>query len=168
MYRISSVAIFGKFLVALVAIVVIQGILGLRFRVFEYFDLPLVFAVYYGFTLGKPIPCMLIGSGLGLMQDSLSGAAMGTNGFSKTLIAFLAASAVSKLNIDQPIARILALFLFSLGDGLVISILGLVVGPTPGLQYTGSVWGWFLTATFNTLLGLVMFGYHDRLGHATA
>src|SRR6201997_718131 len=118
--RISTLAIVGKFAIALIAVVVIQGILSFKFKVFGYFDLPLICSVYYGFTLGNPIASILIGSSLGLMQDSLSGAVLGANGLSKTLIGFFAASAGSKFAIDQPIARIFALFLFSLGDGILV------------------------------------------------
>ena len=168
MYRISLLGVIARFAVSLVAVVVIQGILSYRFRVFSYFDLPLIFSVYYGFTLGKPIASTFIGSGLGLMQDSLSGAAMGMNGFSKTLIGFLAASAGSKFNVDYPITRFFALFLFTVGDGLVVTMLGLMVGTNSGALYSGNLLGWLLTAVFNTLLGLVMFGYHDRLSDATA
>ena len=58
----------------------IQGILSFKFKVFGYFDLPLICSVYYGFTLGNPIASIVIGSSLGLMQDSLSGAILGANG----------------------------------------------------------------------------------------
>src|SRR2546425_6995289 len=118
MPRISTFGIIGKFAVALVTVVVIQGVLSFKFKLFGYFDLPLIFSVYYGFTLGKPIASIFIGSGLGLMQDSLSGVGMGVNGFSKTLIGFLAASAGAKFNVEYPITRMVALFLFTLGDGL--------------------------------------------------
>src|SRR5215470_15233264 len=168
MYRLGLVGIIARFAISLVAVVVIQGILAFRFRVFSYFDLPLIFSVYYGFTLGKPVASTFIGSGLGLMQDSLSGAAMGMNGFSKTLIGFLAASAGSKFNVDYPITRVFALFLFTVGDGLVVTMLGLMVGgPAPEPLLSANLFGWVLTAAFNTLLGLAMFGYHDRLSHAT-
>jgi rod shape-determining protein MreD len=104
---------------------------------------------------------------LGLMQDSLSGAVLGSNGFSKTLIGFLAASAGSKFNVDQPITRVFALFLFSIGDGLLVSILGLMVDTRSGTTNSGEAGTWLLSATFNTLLGLALFGYHDRWGNAT-
>ena len=167
MYRIGLLGIIFKFAISLVAVVVIQGILAFRFRVFGYFELPLIFSVYYGFTLGKPIASIFIGSGLGLMQDSLSGVGMGVNGFSKTLIGFLAASAGAKFNVEYPITRMVALFLFTLGDGLVVTMLGLMVGGNDHSFYSGNLPGWLLTAAFNTLLGLVMFGYHDRLSDAT-
>jgi rod shape-determining protein MreD len=167
MVRTSTFGIIGKFLIALIAVVIVQGILSFRIKVFSYFDLPLIYSVYYGFTLGNPIASILIGSALGLMQDSLSGAILGSNAFSKTLIGFLAASAGAKFNVDQPITRGLAIFLFTLADGLLVSILGLTVGSMSNATYSASVGGWLLSALFNTLLGLALFGYYDRWKNAT-
>ena len=167
MTRLSTLGIIGKFAVALIAVVVIQGILSFKFKVFGYFDLPLIFSVYYGFTLGNPVASILIGSSLGLMQDSLSGAVLGANGLSKTLIGFFAATAGSKFAVDQPVTRVFAIFLFTLGDGLLVTILGLMVGPGSGAIYSGALGSWLLSAIFNTLLGLVLFGYHDRWSNAT-
>jgi rod shape-determining protein MreD len=167
--RISTLALVGKFAIALVAVVITQGILSFKFKVFGYFDLPLICSVFYGFTLGNPIASILIGSSLGLMQDSLSGAVLGANGLSKTLIGFFAASAGSKFAVDQPITRIFALFLFSIGDGILVTILGLMVTPISwSAIYSGALGRWLLSATFNTLLGLVLFGYHDRWSDARA
>jgi rod shape-determining protein MreD len=167
MTRITTIGIIGRFAASLVAVVVIQGILSFKFKVVGYFDLPLVVCVYYGFILGNPIASILIGSALGLMQDSLSGAVLGANGLSKTLIGFFAATAGSKFAVDQPITRIFALFLFSIGDDLLVTILSLMIGPASSATYSGAIGGWLLSATFNTLLGLVMFGYHDRWSDAT-
>src|SRR5581483_4683951 len=157
MQRFKSLEVIGKFGISLVAVVVVQGILAYKFRVFSSFDLPLIFTVYYGFTLGNPIASIMMGGSLGLMQDSLSAAVLGTNGFSKTLIGFLAASAVSKFAVDQPITRVLALFLFTLGDGLLVTMLALMTSPASNATYSGAVGGWLLSAIFNTLLGLVLF-----------
>lgn len=165
--RVNSLGIFGRFALAMAAVVVIQGILSFKFKVFSYFDLPLICSVYYGFVLGNPIASILIGSGLGLMQDSLSGSLLGSNGLSKTLIGFLAASAGTKFNVDQAITRCVALFLFSIGDGLLVSILGLTAGSGSNPAYGVVLGGWTLSAAFNTLLGLALFGYYDRFGNAT-
>src|SRR5436853_5829265 len=167
MARVSTFASIGKFAVALVAVVVIQGILSFKFKVFGYFDLPLICSVFYGFTLGNPVASIVIGSSLGLMQDSLSGAVLGANGLSKTIIGFFAATAVAKFAVDQPVTRIFALFLFTIGDGLLVTILGLMVGSGAGASYSGAYGSWALSAIFNTLLGLVLFGYHDRWSNAT-
>ena len=168
MNRIGTLGIFGKFASALVSVVVIQGILSFKFKVFGYFDLPLICSVFFGFTMGNPIASIGIGSSLGLMQDSLSGAVLGANGLSKTLIGFFAAMAGSKFAVDQPVTRIFALFLFSIGDGLLVTILSImVIGPRSSAIHSGAVGGLLLSATFNTLLGLVLFGYHDRWSNVT-
>ncbi len=166
MPRASTFGIIGKFAVAIVAVVLIQGILAFKFTFFGFFDLPLIFSVYYGFSLGNPVASIVIGSSLGLLQDSLSGAVLGANGLSKTIIAFFAAMAGSKFAIDQPVARIFALFLFTIGDGLLVTILSLMVGPASGATYSGALGNWALSAMFNALLGLVLFAYHDWW-HAT-
>jgi rod shape-determining protein MreD len=101
------------------------------------------------------------------MQDSLSGAPLGTNGFSKTLIGFVAAPAGAQFNVDQVITRVFALFLFSIGDGLLVSILGLMADRGSSATNGSDVGSWLLSATFNTLLGLALFGYHDRWSDAT-
>jgi rod shape-determining protein MreD len=167
MTRVRTLGIIGRFAVAMVAVVVMQGILTFKFRVFGYVDLPLICSIYYGFTLGNPIASIVLGSALGLMQDSLSGAVLGTNGLSKTLIGFVAASAVSKFNVDQPITRLFALFLFTLADGILVSILSLMVSSGTNTTYSVAAGDLLLSATFNTLFGLVLFGYHDRWGNAT-
>jgi rod shape-determining protein MreD len=165
MARVSTLGMLGKFAAALVAVVVIQGVFSFKFKVFGFFDLPLIFSVYYGFTLGNPVASIVIGSSLGLMQDSLSGAVLGANGMSKTIIGFLAASAGSKFAVDQPVTRLLALFLFTIGDGILVTILGVMVGPAS--TYGVALTNWALSAMFNAVLGLVLFAYHDRWSNAT-
>jgi|KBSMisStandDraft_5_1062788.scaffolds.fasta_scaffold02795_5 rod shape-determining protein MreD len=151
-----------------IAIVVVEGILKYRLGIFfKPFDLALIYCVYYGFNFSKPVSSVFLGAGLGLLQDSLSGAPLGTNGFSKALICFAAASTSLKFNVDQPITRIFALFLFTLADGLLVSILELTMG-TGGLTVSsGRLMDLVLAGVFNTLLGLMIFGFRDRYRHAT-
>ena len=163
--RITTYGLVGKFAISLIAVVVIQGILAYRIRVFEYFDLPLILSIYYGFTLGRPVPSVVIGTAIGLMQDSLSNVPMGTNGFSKTLVGYLAATAGSKFDVDLPVTRAIAIFLFTIGNGFIISMLGLMTGSAVNLSYN-VFWSWLVTGVFNAILGMLMFGYHDRVKHA--
>ena len=164
MTRIRKLGGVGMSILTIVFIVVVQGILAHRFKVFRYFDLPLIYCVYYGFTRSRPVASVFVGSALGLMQDSLSGVPMGTNGFSKALICFAAASTGLKFNVDQAITRTFALFLFTLADGLLVTILGLTMGTGvgPGARLADLA----LSGVFNTLLGLIMFGFRDRYRHA--
>ncbi|HET9942672.1 MAG TPA: rod shape-determining protein MreD [Terriglobia bacterium] len=166
MSRVKKVSNVGLTALILILIVVIQGIFADWFRVFRYFDLPLIYCVYYGFTLSRPVKSVFMGGMLGLLQDSLSGVALGTNGFSKALLCFAAASTSLKFNVDQAITRIFALILFTVADGLLVSILGLTMGTGKG-GFSGSwLMDLMLSGVFNTLLGLIMFGFRDRYRHA--
>lgn len=167
MNRARKVGNLGMTALTLIAIVVVEGILKYRLGIFfKPFDLALIYCVYYGFNFSKPVSSAFLGGGLGLLQDSLSGVALGTNGFSKALVCFAAASTSLKFNVDQPITRIFALFLFTLADGLLVSILGLAVG-AGGAVSGGRLMDLVLSGVFNTLLGLMMFGFRDRYRHAT-
>ena len=165
--RITTYGLIGKFAISLIAVVVIQGILAYRVRVFGYFDLPLILCIYYGFTLGRPVPSVIIGTSIGLLQDSLSNVPMGTNGFSKTLIGYLAATAGSKFDVDLPVTRGIAIFLFTISDGLLVNFLGNMTGVYSSLGIN-TIWNWLTVGVFNALLGMLMFGYHDRVKHATS
>ena len=166
--RYGAFRTLAKFALILVSIVVAQGILSLKFRVFGYFDLPLIYSVYYGFTLANPAGSIAMGSVLGLMQDSLSGAALGMNGFSKTLIGFLAASAGSKFDVEQPITRVLALILFTFLDLTLKGLLSLLVRPGSSEFLGPSLGFWVLSAVFNALFGLILLSFRSRFGHASA
>lgn len=163
--RRLGVAVISVF--TLIVIVVAQGILAHRFLVFRYFDLPLIYCVYYGFTRSRPVQSVFVGSILGLMQDSLSGAAMGINGFSKALLCFAAASTSLKFNVDQAITRAAGLFLFTLADGLLVTILTMTTGALERPLYGTRFIDLLLSGIFNTLLGLIMFGVRDRFRNAT-
>jgi len=167
MSRVQKIGNAGMTVLTVLAIVVVQGILAYRFRVFRYFDLPLIYCVYYGFRMSKPVASAFLGGGLGLLQDSLSAFPLGTNGFCKALLCFAAASTSLKFNVDQPITRVFALFLFTLADGLLVSILGLTMGTGGGAISGGRPLDLILSGVFNTLLGLMMFGFRDRYRHAT-
>jgi rod shape-determining protein MreD len=110
---------------------------------------------------------VIIGTSIGLLQDSLSGVPMGTNGFSKTLIGYLAATAGSKFDVDLPVTRAIAIFLFTVGDGFIISVLGLMTGSAAN-SGVNVFWNWLVAGVFNALLGMLMFGYHDRVTHAAS
>jgi rod shape-determining protein MreD len=165
--RIGTFQLIGKLAISLIAVVLIQGILGYRLRVFGYFDLPLIITIYYGFTLNRPIPAVIIGTSVGLIQDTLAGVPLGTNGFSKTLIGYLAATTGSKFDVDLPVARAIAIFLFTLGDGIVVNMLSLVTGTASAVNYTSFALHWLVSGIFNALLGLLLFGIHDRVTHVS-
>lgn len=166
--RFGGLAAIARFALTLAGIVVAQGILTRYLQVFEYFDLPLIYSVYYGFTRASPGRAIAVGSVLGLLLDSLSGAALGTNGFTKTLIAFIAASAGTRFDVDQAVTRIMALAVFTFLDAALKVALALVTGSDLVGPYRAAAGAWALSAAFNVLLGMILFSYRSRFGNAAA
>ncbi|MFQ5877394.1 MAG: rod shape-determining protein MreD [Acidobacteriota bacterium] len=67
-------------------------------------DLFTILVVYYGLTRPQPA-AMLMGTGAGLVQDSLLGSILGLGGFKKTLIAYLVGSIGSLFMLNQAVPR---------------------------------------------------------------
>ena len=80
-------------------------------------DLFTVLVVYFGITW-RPAAAMAMGTGAGLVEDSLLGALLGLNGFKKTLIAYLVGSVGSLFMLNQAIPRFGILFAATLVDPL--------------------------------------------------
>src|SRR5437870_11637128 len=62
MARVSTLGMLGKFAAALLAVVVIKGVFWFKLKVFGFFDLQLIFFVYYGLILGNPFAWFGFGS----------------------------------------------------------------------------------------------------------
>lgn len=146
----------------LLGVVLAQGILTRYFQLFAYFDLPLVYCVYHGFTRASRGAAIAVGSTLGVLQDSLYGTALGTNGFAKTVICFVAASTGSRLDVDQWVTRVLALWLATLSDVMLKFILGLATRPDVLSSYPVTPGAWALSAVCNVVAGMILFGYRER------
>ena len=102
---------------------------------------------------------MALGAGIGILQDALSRGPIGLFGMAKTLVAYVAAWASSKFNLEQPVARFLlvgvcviihSLSLLALEHGLLDS------APPIELLDLASV------VLVNVALSLVLFPMLDR------
>src|SRR5215467_2509506 len=77
----------------------IQAWLPLRFTRAALLDLPLLGVTYFGLSRRNPSTGLLLGTAVGLMQDSLSGPTvpLGFFGIAKTVIGYLASSIGARL-----------------------------------------------------------------------
>ncbi len=103
-------------------------------------DIPLIATLYIGWYSG-PVAGALWGSAFGLMRD-VTGILplVGLNGFSKTLLGFLAAFLSRWVVLESLAGRMAVIGLVSLADGLLICWLMWLLGPgLPGhsLQLLG-------------------------------
>lgn len=105
----SSIALALVFLA-----VAAQVYLPLYIEVIARFDLPLLAVVYLALDRRNVIAGLLIGAGIGLLQDGLTHGPIGVFGIIKTLIGYLAGSLSLVIEVTYPGARSVLVALFFL------------------------------------------------------
>ena len=127
---------------------------------YDWFDLPLVVTIYFALGRRSPIQGTIMGAGMGLFEDALSHHAIGVNGIAKTVVGFLAASVGIRIEVENPLIRLLLTFTLSILSSTLYFftyrfLLGLAID-----------WNW-LTELFravgNSLIAVVLFSMLDRL-----
>jgi rod shape-determining protein MreD len=78
-----------------------------------YLELPLLVTVYFALMWRSPMAGIFFGTGIGLVQDSLSPHPLGMFGIVKTLVGYFAASVSQRFDVENPVLRgILGFFFF--------------------------------------------------------
>ena len=78
----------GSILLATIVALLLQASVPVYFSKFSVLDLPLLLTIYFGLSRRNPSTGLLLGMGIGLLQDSLSGPTvpLGLYGIAKTII----------------------------------------------------------------------------------
>ncbi|MCU1313103.1 MAG: Rod shape-determining protein MreD [Acidobacteriaceae bacterium] len=139
--------------------VFLQAYLPLRFPRLDIFDLPLLVVIYFAVSRRSPIAGSITGAIVGLLQDGVTHRPIGIHGIANTIIGFLAASIGMKVDVDNPITRMLMIFTFTVLDRFLYLIIvrHLIAEPL--------AWSWLhqlLRAAVNVILGVVLFAVLDR------
>lgn len=127
---------------------------------YAWFDLPLVITVYFALSRRNPIQGTVMGAIIGLFEDALSHRAIGVNGIAKSIVGFLAASMGVRIDVENPLIRLILTFLLSLLSSAVCIFIYRVL---LGLEYQ---WQWFteaLIALGNSVVAVIFFPLLDRL-----
>lgn len=145
-----------------IAALALQAAIPVYLHRLDYLDLPLLITIYFGFSRRNPSTGLLLGTTIGLLQDSLSGPTvpLGLYGIAKTVVGFLASSIGARLDTEHPVARFaLTAGFFVLHQAvLVLTRRLLLAQPEP----------WFnshlaIAAAMNAVLGVPLFLLLDRL-----
>ena len=116
-----------KVALVLVVAVILQSSLPAVWHLSVYVDLPLIVVVYFALQRNA-LQALLVGAIAGIATDALSGGLLGAGGFSKTLVAYVVVSLVTRVMIDNPLARIPVLAGASLLDDTVYVLLHRMLG----------------------------------------
>src|SRR5215470_18172369 len=150
----------GTILLSLLIAVVLQSFLPVYISKAGILDLPLLVTIYFGLSRRNPSTGLLLGTTIGLLQDSLGKTALGLFGISKTIIGYLASSIGARLDTEHPAARFaLTAAFFVLHQGIVILINRLLLAQ-PQSWFT---WHLFLAAFTNAIVAVFLFVLLDRL-----
>lgn len=95
-------------------------VIGILFQVYSplviprlaFLEAPLLITVYFALTRREPVPGLLVGAAIGLVQDAFSHNPIGLFGIAKTLVGYLAGSLSQRVDVDNLVIRFLAGFVF--------------------------------------------------------
>jgi rod shape-determining protein MreD len=150
----------GTILLSVLVAVVLQSFLPVYFAKVAILDLPLLITIYFGLSRRNPSTGLLLGTVIGLLQDSLSKTPLGLFGISKTVIGYLASSIGARLDTEHPIARFaLTAGFFALHQGIVILVQKLLLAQ-PQQWFTMRL---LIACLVNATLGVFLYYFLDRL-----
>ncbi|PYU07591.1 MAG: rod shape-determining protein MreD [Acidobacteria bacterium] len=119
----------GAIVLVTLLVLVLQALLRVYFPRAEMLDLPLLVTIYFGLSRRNPSSGLLLGTVIGLLQDSLSKAPLGLYGIAKTLIGYLASSIGGRLDTEHPASRFaLTAVFFAMHQGIIWLIRRLLLG----------------------------------------
>jgi rod shape-determining protein MreD len=152
----------GAIVLATLFALVLQAFLPVYIAKAEILDLPLLVTIYFGLSRRNPSTGLLLGTAIGLLQDSLSGPSvpLGLYGISKTIIGYLASSIGARLDTEHPAARFaLTAAFFGVHQGVIVLTRRLLLAQPEA---------WFnvhlgIAALVNAIVAVFLFILLDRL-----
>lgn len=157
--RVTRYRRWGLIVVPLLAIL-FQVYVPLFFEYLAYLELPLLVTVYFALMRRDPVGGILIGAGIGLLQDSLSHQPLGMFGIVKTLVGYFAASVGLRFDVDHHTVRfLLGLFFFLFHQFLYWVLAQALLGQQVGfdIQHT------LILGLMNAAVAVSLFYVLDKL-----
>ena len=151
-----------------IAIIAGISLLAILFRVYvsrfvpylQYLELPLLVTVYFSLMWRSPIAGLLFGATLGLAQDSLSHHPLGMFGIVKTLVGYFAASMSLRVDVGNPLLRLVLGFFFFFFHQLLYWVLArALLGQALQLELAQVL----VLAILNAIVAVFLFQLLDRL-----
>jgi len=152
----------GAIPIATLLALVIQAWLPMHFTRAALLDLPLLVVIYLGLSRRNPSTGLLLGTAVGLMQDSLSGPTvpLGLFGIAKTVVGYLASSLGARLDTEHPAARFALTAGFFIIHQAVVALTRRILLAQPEPWFNLRL---FAGALVNALVAVFLFVLLDRL-----
>ena len=154
-YKTSPITFWAAVFTALL----LQTFLPLKVSLARLVDLPLLVTVYFALLRRNKVTAVGLGAGIGILQDALSRGPVGPFGMAKTLVAYMAAWASFKFDMEEPVTRFLLVGFCVLVHGLFLQ--GLERGLLDSATYFEPL-DLASTVLVNVALALLIFQVLDR------
>lgn len=126
----------------------------------SYLELPLLVTIYFSLMRRSPTVGVLLGTSIGLAEDSLYKNPLGMFGIAKTMVGYSVAMVSQRFDVETPATRFLLTFLFFGFHQLVYWVLGRALLDQPiRLDVPQTV----ILAGLNALVAVPMFHILDKL-----
>src|SRR2546429_525574 len=150
----------GTILISVVFALVLQAFLPVYIPKAGILDLPLLITIYFGLSRRNPSTGLLLGTFIGLLQDSLSKTPLGLFGIAKTVIGYLASSIGARLDTEHPLARFALTAGFFVIHQAAVALTRRILLAQPEPWFTLHL---FAAALVNALVAMFPFVLLDRL-----
>lgn len=149
---------------AVFAAVLAQTFLPLRLPLARYFDFPLVVTLYFALLRRNKTFAIGLGTFVGLLQDAFGSGLIGMHGMAKAFVAYAAATAGVKFEMDRLLARFLLMVVLVPAHAVFLAGLRQVLFESPPpFTISDLVTGLLV----NVGLGLLLFPLLDRFRRPT-
>jgi rod shape-determining protein MreD len=123
-------------------------------------ELPLLITIYFSLMKRQPIAGIIIGTVIGMMQDSLSHQPVGMFGIVKTLVGYFAASVSLRFDVNNPALRfMLCGFFFLFHEFFYWVLQRALLGEAPNIVPLDKL----MMALLNSALAIPLFLLLDKL-----
>jgi len=155
-YRFRPAAVI---LIPVIAIL-LQVYLPLFFSGFAQLELPLLVTIYFAVKRREPVSALLIGSGVGLLQDALSNNPIGMFGIVKTLTGYFAGILSQRMDTESPVIRFfINLFFYFFHQFFHWVMTTTLLGQQPGIEPLSIL----LYGLVNAAVAVPLFRLLDRI-----
>ncbi|MBI1749645.1 MAG: rod shape-determining protein MreD [Acidobacteria bacterium] len=140
--------------------VLVRAFLPAYFPSSALLELPLLVTLYFGLSRRNPAAGLLLGMGVGLLQDSVSRVPIGLYGIAKTLVGYAGSSIGGRFDVEHPISRFLLTFFFCHFHQGVIVLIKRVLLAEPETMFSARL---LLASLVNAGIAVALFPLLDKL-----
>ncbi len=140
--------------------VLVRAFLPVYFPNAALVELPLLVTLYFALSRRNPAAGLMLGMGIGLLQDSVSPVPIGTFGIAKTLVGYAGSSIGGRLDVEHPISRFLLTFAFFHFHQGVLVLIKRVLLAEPEVLFSTRL---LLASLVNAGIAVALFRLLDKL-----